>query len=135
MNLVHVPAAFIDRAWKDGASSLSEACKWAEDEITASQLKLMLSRGERDLFALEHEGRYTAWACTQVQQLPNIRTLYVYAFVAHENTGPELFRLLGDLARAQGCSSIRGACRDELIRGMQRKFGVKRLYTVFESRV
>ena len=135
MKLVHVPPAFIDKAWRDGAASLSEACKWAEDEITASQLKLLLARGERDLFALEHEGAYPAWACTQVQQLPNIRTLYVYAFVAKDCTGPELFKQLGDLARAHGCSSIRGACRDELIRGMERKFGVKRLYTIFESKV
>lgn len=135
MQLVHVAPAFVDQAWRDGAASLAEACKWAEDEITPSQLKMMLARGERDLFALEHEGRYPAWACTQVQQLPNIRTLYVYAFVAHEHTGPALFKQLSVLAKSQGCTSIRGACRDALIRGMERKFGVKRLYTIFESRV
>ncbi len=114
---------------------LAEACKWAEDEITASQLKMLLARGERNLIGLEVDGTYPAWAAVQVQQLPNIRVLYVYGMAAKDNTGPAMFRLLGDVARAEGCSSIRGACRDELIRGMERKFGVKRLYTTFEARV
>jgi hypothetical protein len=132
MKLLHVPAAHVDQAWKDGAHNLSEACKWALREVTPDQLKMMLARGERQLLALESEGQKVAWAAVQVQQLPNIRILYVYSIYAPGSTGPEAFRLLADLARSEGCSSIRGACSEQVARLWERKFQAKRLYSVCE---
>jgi hypothetical protein len=130
--LLHVPAAHVDKAWKDGAHNLSEACKWALREVTADQLKMMLARGERQLLALESEGQKVAWAAVQVQQLPNIRILYVYSIYAPGSTGPEAFKLLADLARSEGCSSIRGACSEQVARLWERYFKAKRLYTTCE---
>jgi hypothetical protein len=132
MQILRVAPSHIDRAWRDGAHNLSEACKWALREITPDQLKLLLARGERTLYALEDGDKMVAWAAVQVQQLPNIRVLYVYAIYAPGSTGPEAFRLLADLARAEGCSSIRGACVEQVTRLWERKLGAKRLYTVCE---
>lgn len=92
---------------------------------------MMLSRGERQLLALEDNG-LMAWAAVQVQQLPNIRVLYVYAIYAPGSTGPQAFQLLADLARAEGCSSIRGACVEPVARLWERKFSARRLYQVME---
>jgi hypothetical protein len=132
MKLVHVPPAHIDRAWEDGAKNLSEACKWASREVTPDQLKMLLSRGERQLLALDVEGQKVAWVAVQVQQLPNIRILYVYSIYAPGSTGPEAFNLLADLARAEGCSSIRGACSEQVARLWERRFKAKRLYSICE---
>jgi hypothetical protein len=132
LKLLHVPAAHVDQAWKDGAHNLSEACKWALREVTPDQLKMMLARGERQLLALESEGQKVAWAAVQVQQLPNIRILYVYSIYAPGSTGPEAFRLLADLARAEGCSAIRGACSEPISRLWARYFGARKLYHVCE---
>lgn len=132
MKLVHVPPSHIDRAWADGAHNLAQACKWASREVTADQLKMMLARGERQLLGLQDGDRFIAWAAVQVQQLPNIRVLYVYSIYAPGSTGPECFRLLADIARTEGCSSIRGACSEPVTRLWERKFQAKRLYTICE---
>ena len=135
MKLLHIPAQHIDRAWRDGAHNLAAACKWASREVTPDQLKMMLARGERTLLGLEVEGKFVAWAAVQVQQLPNIRVLYVYSIYAPGSTGPEAFRLLADTARAEGCSSIRGACVEQVARLWERKFKATRLYSVCEVEV
>ena len=135
MRLMHVAPAHVDRAWKDGAHNLSEACKWATREITPDQLKMMLARGERQLVALEESGIMVAWAAVQVQQLPNIRVLYVYAIYAPGSTGPEAFGLLADLARSEGCSEIRGACSDAVARLWERKLKAERLYSIMSIQV
>jgi len=132
LKLVHVHHAHVDQAWKDGASNLAEACKWASREVTPDQLKMMLARGERQLLALESDGHKVAWAAVQVQQLPNLRILYVYSIYAPGSTGPEAFALLADLARSEGCSSIRGACSEQVARLWERRFKAKRLYTTCE---
>lgn len=132
MKLVHIPPAHVDKVWREGAHQLAEACKWASREVTPDQLKMMLARGERQLIALDVEGQFVAWAAVQVQQLPNIRVLYVYSIYAPGSTGPDAFRLLADLARAEGCSSIRGACVEQVARLWERKFQARRLYQTME---
>jgi hypothetical protein len=93
---------------------------------------MMLARGERQLLGLDVDGQFVAWAAVQVQQLPNIRVLYVYSIYAPGSTGPEAFRLLADLARAEGCSSIRGACVEQIARLWERKLKARRLYITCE---
>ena len=132
MKIIHIPPKHVDRVWREGAHNLAAACKWASREVTPEQLKMMLARGERDLVALEVEGKFVAWAAVQVQQLPNLRILYVYSIYAPGSTGPDAFRLLADLARAEGCSSIRGACVEQVARIWERKFQAKRLYHMME---
>jgi hypothetical protein len=132
MKIVHIPPAHVDRAWRDGAHNLAEACKWASREVTPDQLKMLLARGERQLLGLDVDGAFVAWAAVQVQQLPNIRVLYIYSIYAPGSTSPEAFRLLADLAKAEGCSSIRGACVEQVARLWERKLGAKRLYIQME---
>ena len=132
MKLVHIPPAHVDRAWRDGAHKLAEACKWAAREITPEQLKMLLSRGERQLIALQRDDEFVAWAAVQVQQLPNIRVLYIYAIYAPGSTGPECFEHLANLARFEGCSAIRGACSEAVERLWARRFAARRLYSIME---
>jgi hypothetical protein len=136
MELFVVSPAFVDAAWADGASTLAEAIKWADREITADQLKMMLGRGDRVLLGMRKgTEKPCAWAAVQVQQLPNIRCLYVYAIVAHNNTGPEQFAKLKEYAKANGCTTIRGASSDAVGRIWERKLQAKRLYAIYEIEV
>ena len=136
MELFTVTPPFIDSAWADGANTLAEATKWADREITADQLKMMLARGERVLLGMrEGQEKPCAWAAVQVQQLPNIRVLYVYAIVAHNQSGPEQFSRLKEYAKANGCTTIRGACSEAIGRLWERKLDAKRLYAIYEIEV
>jgi len=133
MRLLIIPPAHLDRAWREGANQLAEACKWADREVTPDQLKMMLARGERTLCALEDDaGRLVAFAATQVQQLPNIRVLYIYSIFAPGATAPECFEHLAGYARHEGCSSIRGACSDAVERLWARRFKARTLYHICE---
>jgi hypothetical protein len=136
MELFVVSPAFVDAAWADGASTLAEATKWANREITADQLKMMLGRGERALLGMrEGTEKPCAWAAVQVQQLPNIRVLYVYGIVAHNQVAPEQFGKLKDYAKANGCSTIRGVSSDAVGKIWERKLKAKRLYAIYEIEV
>lgn len=135
MELFQCTPAQIDQAWADGAHQLAEACKLASREITVDQLKMMLARGERTLIGVRDGSHVKGWAAIQVQQLPNIRTLYVYSIYAPGATGPEVFAQLKQYARANGCSVIRGACNEAVARLWARRFDAKPLYQIMEIEV
>lgn len=125
--------AHIDRAWADGAHMLAEACKWADREVKPDQLKMLLAENRRTLLsAVDRAGARVGWAAVQVQQLPNIRVLYVYSIYAPGITQPEVFGQLAEFARGQGCSSIRGACSEAVERLWARKFDARKLYSIVE---
>lgn len=134
MELFQCQPAEIDRAWRDGANTLAEATKWAAREITPDQLKMLLARGERVLIGARDETGVKGWAAVQVQQLPNIRILYIYAMAGKGICSAEGFALLKDYATAHGCSSIRGAMRASMVR-LAQKFGAKPLYMTCEIEV
>lgn len=106
MQLSVVPPTHIDRAWKDGASCLAEACATV-DEITGDQLKMILSRGERTLVALIDGDKPVGWGCWRVDQLPNIRVLHCTDLVAHNANFEAFFFALKEAAEYLGCSEIR----------------------------
>lgn len=131
MRLVIIPPAHLDRVWREGANQLAEACKWADREVTPDQLKMMLARGERQLLALEDDaGRFVAFAAVLVQQLPNIRCLYIYSIFAPGATTPECFEHLAGYARHEGCSEIRGAVSDAVLRLWEKKLRAQKLYSI-----
>lgn len=132
MELFICTPAQIDQAWSDGANKLEEACKLASREITIDQLKMLLSRGERTLLGVRDETGIKGWAAIQIQQLPNIRVLYVYSIYAPGATGPRVFEQLRQYAKANGCSGIRGACNEAVSRLWARRFDAKPLYTIME---
>jgi hypothetical protein len=127
MQLWPVPLEQIDRAWRDGAACLHEACDVSGGEITGSQLKMLLSRGERTLLAMH--------GVVRVDQLPNLRTLFVTDLVAH-NGGFELFfEALKTMAASLGCSTIRCAAGPAQARLYRQKLGFQPLYSILQVEV
>lgn len=121
----------IDAAWRDGACVLGEATRHAQREITLDQLKMLLSRGERTLIGARDGDRITGWAAVQVQQLPNLRVLYIFALAGKGICSAEGVARLREYALANGCTTIRGAVRPSMARLLQR-LGGKPLYTTYE---
>lgn len=135
MQLWPVPVEQIDRAWKDGAACLHEACDVSGGEITGSQLKMLLSRGERTLVALHDGTEIVGWAVFRVDQLPNLRTLFVTDLVAHNGGFERFVEALKTMAASLGCSTIRCAAGPAQARLYRMKLGFKPLYQILEVEV
>lgn len=135
MKLFQVPTSHVGIAWRDGAYNLEKATDRASREITASQLKALLLRGERTLVGIAEGDIPKAWAAVQVQTLPNLRVLYVYALYAPGYAGPECYELLRQYAKQNGCETIRGSSIDSIGRIWERRFKAKKLYSVYEMEV
>lgn len=135
MLLVPIEAKFIDFAWRDGASCLSEACETSGGEITGDQLKLLLSRGERTLLRFDDEGKTVGWGVVRVDQLPNIRVLFATDMVAHNGHFERFFEELQKLARSLGCSRVRCAAKPAQARLYRQKVGFIPVYEILEVSV
>ena len=132
MQLIPVPSTHIDLAWQQGASCLVEACDTSGGEITGDQLKLILSRGERTLIRMDEDGTAVGWGVVRVDQLPNMRVLFVTDMVAHNGGFERFFEQLKHLARDLGCSKVRCAAKDAQARLYRMKAGFKPVYSILE---
>lgn len=132
MELLTVHQNFIDKAWVDGASCLSEACDVSGGEITADQLKMVLSRGERTLIRMDDDGRAVGWGVVRIDQLPNVRVLFITNLVAHNGGFDRFFTAIKHLARDLGCSKVRCAAKEAQARLYRQKCGFKPVYQTLE---
>lgn len=132
MQLVPVPSTHIDIAWKDGASCLSLACDTSGGEITGDQLKLILSRGERTLIRMEDDGQTVGWGVVRIDQLPNVRVLFVTDMVAPNGHFERFFDAIKQMALAYGCSRIRCAAKPAQARLYRIKAKFRPVYEILE---
>ncbi len=135
MRLFIVPTHLAMKAWHEGACKLAEATDKAMGEVTPDQLKMMLGRGERQLVGIENGADVVAWFAVSVDQMPNIRVLYIYAAWAPGSVNLEVFAPLAQFARDSGASEIRGASSDAIMRIWRAKLGAEKLYNVFRIEV
>lgn len=135
MQLSVIEPRFIDRAWKDGAACLSEACETSGGEITGDQLKMILSRGDRTLVALRDEDKTVGWGAWRVDQLPNMRVLHITDLVAHNAHFEAFFFALKQAAELMGCSEIRCCAQPAQARLYKMKLGMEPVYETLRVRV
>jgi hypothetical protein len=132
MNLIPVPATHIDIAYQRGASCLHEACDTSGGEITGDQLKMLLSRGERSLLEMQSDGQTVGWGVVRIDQLPNVRVLFITDLVAHNGGFEQFFEAIKQLARDLGCSKVRCAAKEAQARLYRMKAGFKPVYQILE---
>jgi hypothetical protein len=130
--LIVVPATHIDRAWGEGACNLAKACDASGGEITGDQLRMMLSRGERTLLRMDHGDSIAGWAVVGVEQLPNLRMMFVYELYAPRGHFEAFFDQLKAMAISNGCSRVRCAAKPAQERLYRRLCGYKPVYQVLE---
>ncbi len=126
--LMHVQPQMVDRAWKDGAHLLSTACDTSGGEVTGDQLKMLLSRGERTLFAIAENDEFVGWLVVRIDQLPNVRALHVCELYAPGATFEECREQLWDYARSNGCSEIRCSAKPAQARLYRQRWGFEPIY-------
>lgn len=153
MKLIPVPSTHIDAAYRRGASCLSEACDTSGGEITGDQLKMLLSRGERTLLEMKidetcdqyldtadnsiknYRTKTVGWGVVRVDQLPNMRVLFITDLVAHNGGFDKFFEALKHLARDLGCSRVRCAAKEVQARLYRIKCGFRPVYEILEVEV
>lgn len=135
MQLVEIPPHFIDAAWKDGASALAKACYASGGEIEGAQLKMILSRGERTLLRMDHEGKSVGWGVVRIDQLPNLRVLFVTDMVAPHGHFERFWQALQQLAALHGCSRIRCAAKPAQERLYRIKTALRPIYSILDAEV
>ena len=129
-----VQPQFVDFAWRDGAAKLADACKLV-DEITGDQLKMILARGERTLVMMKRGEEIVGWGVFRIDQLPNLRVLYITDLYAPKTQFYEFFDKLKDIAKTVGCSRIRCAAQPAHAELYRVKCGFKPVYQVLEAEV
>jgi hypothetical protein len=132
MTLTPIPSTHIDAAWLRGASCLHEACDTSGGEITGDQLKMLLSRGERTLLEMRIEAKTVGWGVVRVDQLPNMRVLFITDLVAHNGGFEKFFEAIKHLARDLGCSKVRCAAKEAQARLYRIKAGFQPVYQIME---
>jgi len=130
LRLILVPAHQIDYAWADGAGCLSDACS---DECTIDQLKLILSRGERQLVRMDEDGQAKGWGVFRVDALPNFRVFHVTNLVARNAGFHRYFEALTEMAKDLGCSRIRCSAKPAQAKIYEAKLGFAPVYTTLEK--
>ncbi len=133
MELQPVPATHIDQAWRDGASCLTLACDASGGEIEGPQLKMILSRGERTLLRLWDGEKVAGWGVVRVDQLPNMRVLFITDLVAPHGHFERFFQGVKDLAKSLGCSKVRCAAKPAQERLYRAKCGFQPVYAILET--
>ncbi len=132
MNLILVPDYQTDFAWKDGASMLGESCS---EDCTPDQLKMVLSRGERQLVRMDSDSKTVGWGVYKVEQYPNLRVMHISNMTAHNGHFERFFEQLKALAERLGCSRIRCCAKPAQERLYRMKLGFKPVYMTMEAEV
>jgi len=132
VTLTPIDSRFIETAWSEGASCLSEACDTSGGEIEGPQLKMILSRGERTLLRMDTDEGIAGWGVVRVDQLPNIRVLFITDLVAPHGKFEGFFVAIKELAQSLGCSKVRCAAKPAQARLYSMKCGFEPVYTIME---
>ena len=132
MTLTPIPSHLIDAAYTDGAHCLSASCDASGGEITGSQLKMVLSRGERTLIRMDADGKAVGWGVVRPEQLPNMRVLFVTDLVAPGAHFETFFTALKGMAAGLGCSRIRCAAKPAQQRLYMQKLNFQPVYSILE---
>ncbi len=132
MKLTPILASHIDFAWSDGAWVLAAACDTSGGEIQGPQLKMILSRGERTLLRMDADEGVAGWGVVRVDQLPNMRVLFVTDLVAPHGGFERFFTEIKELAASLGCSKVRCAAKPAQARLYSMKCGFAPVYSILE---
>jgi hypothetical protein len=135
LKLTHIPATHIDKAWHEGAHQLGEACKYSGGEITADQLKMILSRGERSLIRMDDQTGVVGWGVVRIDQLPNFRVLHITDLYAPRVHFERFYDELKLMAESLGCSRIRCAAQPAQAKIYETKCGFKPVYQIMEVEI
>lgn len=126
MELNFIPSTHIDYAWAIGASCLAASIDGVE-EIMPGQLKMILSRGERQLIQVSDNGETVAWVVFRFDQLPNMRVAHLTNVTAVKPGLKNVMEIAKRAAAEHGCSEMRISCKPAQSR-LFKRYGFEPVY-------
>lgn len=75
------------------------------------------------------------WGVIRIDQLPNMRVMFITNLVAHNSEFKEFFVLLKEIAKSLGCSSIRCGAKEVQERLYRMHCGFKKVYSILEVKL
>ena len=113
---------------------LGKACDASGGEIEGPQLKMLLARGERTLIRMD-DGGAVGWGVIRIDQLPNMRVLFITDLYAPGAAFQRFYPLIEDIARQQGCSRVRCAAKPAQARLYQHRANFQHVYAILEREI
>jgi len=137
MNLVikPVPVQLVNQTWALVDGFLADALKWGEDDYTAEQAKVFLSKGDWLLVvAVDEENAIHGAAAVNFFNMPNDRVAFVIAIGGKLISNQDTYAQFSELLKTYGATKIQGAAREAIAR-LWTRYGFKERYRIVEARL
>ena len=134
MKLQIVNPSYVCQIWPKVETMLSKAMDVSQNEFNIHQLKLYLTEGRNTLIVAENDTGTIIGACAvQFEKHPNANICFITAIGGRMIARMDLFEMLCDWARSQGCTKIRGATSEAVGRLWRQKFNLTEVYRIMEK--
>jgi len=134
MKLQIVNPSYVCQIWPKIETMLSRSLEKGQNEYNIHQLKLYLTEGRNTLIIAENDTGEIIGACAvQFEKHPNDNICFINAIGGRMIARIDLFEMLCDWARSQGCTKIRGATVESTSRLWRQKIGFKEIYRIMEK--
>lgn len=132
MNIQQIPPTFVCQLWPRIKGMLERALEHSGGEFTIDQLQFALVRGEQSLLVAMDGDAITGVATVAIDSFPAARIAFVTAVCGRMLANDECLSQLEDWSRANGCTKIRGACRESVARMWRQKLSFEPRYIIME---
>ena len=123
------------KAWPLVEGFLAEALKWGEDDYTAEQAKVLLSKGDWLLVvAVDDDNKIHGAAAVSFNNMPNDRIAFVVAIGGKLISNQDTYTQFCALLKAYGATKIQGAAREAIAR-LWTRYGFKERYRIVEAKI
>lgn len=131
MKVHQVNPQYIASMWPKVGPMLHSALITGGGEYNADQLKVFLTEGKQMLFVAEEDGDIKGACAVALNSYPNALVGFVTAIGGRLLSTQENIEQFMSHLKAIGCTEIRGAGDESIMRLWRIKFGAEHLYNVF----
>lgn len=131
----YVHANFVQQTWPAVGGMLERALEFSGGEYSAEHLRMMVVRGEQQLFVVVEDGRIIGAITVEFANFPNDRVAFITAIGGRLIARQDLFDELKSVLRQQGCTKIKGEAREAVARLWHQKFGIEAPRLVVEMKL
>jgi hypothetical protein len=133
MNIQLVPLSLIHQTWPLVERFIADALQWGEDDYTAEQVKVYITKGEWMLLvAIDEGGVIQGAAAVNIYNMPNSRVAFVVAIGGKLISSNETYAQLCALLKSFGATKIQGVARESIAR-LWKRYGFRERYILVEA--
>lgn len=130
MKLQHVPLEFVHTIWGRVEEILTPAMQYSQGDYTLEQIKVLITTGQWMLLVVTNEAETITGACTiTFFNRPNDRVAFMTTASGRGVINNDVFDQLTNLVKSFGATYIEAACRESMVRLLERQ-GFKEKYRI-----